>query len=114
MLSAFLNHLAATYPQEIAQGTFGLMGGMVRVLAAVDGKEPMPSSQVAATLICAAVMPAIGLDILMDWLGLGAKARLLWSFILGGVAIKLWLKAVQRAQEAELPWFPSKKEGDGS
>ncbi|WP_442577872.1 hypothetical protein ACSBOB_20205 [Mesorhizobium sp. ASY16-5R] len=110
MLSDMLMQLVSTYHHEIGMGLIGLMGGTVRVLAAIAGKEQMPPSLVAATLICAAIIPAIGGDFLQDWMNLGAKATGLFCFILGGVAIKVVLKVMQKAQEVEIPWPSSGKQ----
>lgn len=111
MLSAMTMLLATTYQREIAMGLFGLMGGVVRVLVAIAAKEPMPPSQIGATLICASIIPALGGDILREWLNLSNKAALLCSFIVGGAAIKQVLKAMQKAQDMDLSWPPSWKQG---
>lgn len=100
MLLEFLT----AYQREIGLGTLGLMGGVVRILAA---KEQMSPSLAAATLISAFILPATGGDLLHDWFNLGDKATGFCAFLAGGVAIK----AVLKAQEADLSWPPfAKKE----
>lgn len=111
MLSALTTELATTYQLELAMALFGLMGGVVRVLWAIANKEPMPPSLIGATLICASIIPALGGDMLRDWLGLTDKQALLLSFIVGGAAIKQVLKAMQKAQDMELSWPPFWKQG---
>ncbi len=102
--------LATTYQREIAMGLCGLLGGVVRVLWAVAAKEPMPASLIMATLICAAILPALGGDTVMDLMHLSIKAALVVCFIFGGAAIKLVQKAMLKAETVELSWPPSWKE----